>query len=72
MDITDLRKLLSPEELKGKRAQQKAAQDARGLIKKDWLSAQLTHYGLEHDAKMTVNELRNLLENAVKSGRVSK
>ncbi|KAL9629481.1 MAG: hypothetical protein Q9164_006862 [Protoblastenia rupestris] len=57
VDITDLRKLLFHNELKGKRAQQKAAEDARGLIKKDWLSAQLTHYGLEHNVKMTCNQV---------------
>ena len=70
VDSTRLRELLFPEGIKGKRAQKKAFKDAKKIVKKDWLLAQLTHYDINHETTGSVSRLTEVLKIAVQNGKV--
>ncbi|KAL8729521.1 MAG: hypothetical protein Q9166_004693 [cf. Caloplaca sp. 2 TL-2023] len=64
-----LRELLSPENAKGKRAQKRAEEDARKLIKKPWMIAQLRLYDIPNKSSASVADLKQLLISSVKQGK---
>ena len=67
-----LREMLFPEECSGKRARKRARDRAEDTITIPWLVAHLTFYDIDFQHKLTVAELRQLLADNVKQGKVSR
>lgn len=63
--------LLLPQNIKGKRAQKASQEDAKRIVKKPWIEAQLKHYGISYNPKAVVSEKEALLVKAVSDGLVS-
>jgi hypothetical protein len=69
-DLTSLRDLLFPQEVRGKRAQKDAIESARKTVTKKWLEAQLHHYGIGFQSSAQKGVLQELLEGKIKRGEV--
>ncbi|KAL8784314.1 MAG: hypothetical protein Q9195_009093 [Heterodermia aff. obscurata] len=65
---TRLNSLLLPENIKGKRAQKAAQEDAKRIVKKPWIEAQLKHYGIPFNSKAFVSDKQAALAQAVSDG----
>ncbi|KAL7960328.1 hypothetical protein V8C34DRAFT_276861 [Trichoderma compactum] len=64
-----LRELFNPSTLRLKRDQKAAADEAHGLFKKPFFAAQLRYYGVSFPPSSRTEELRILLEDAVRQGK---
>lgn len=67
---TRLLELLFPDELKGKRAQKKASDDAKKIVTKKWIVAQLELYGIKYSVKDKADVLKAKLRVKVKEKAV--
>ena len=66
-----LSSLLLPQSIKGKRAQKEAQEDAKEIVKKPWIEAQLKHYGVSFKSRAVISEKKASLAKAVSDGLVS-
>ena len=68
---TRLNDLLLPHSLTGKRAQKAAWEDAKRIVDKPWIEAQLKHYGIPFDSKAVISGKQASLIKALSDGLVS-
>ncbi|KAL9585250.1 MAG: hypothetical protein Q9212_001642 [Teloschistes hypoglaucus] len=67
-DPARLRYLLLPQLTQGVRAKKAAEEEAKRIIKKPWTVAQLHHYGIKTNSKVTADGARDLLSRSVAGG----
>lgn len=65
-----LRELMFPEQIKGKRLQKQRLEEARKIMTKPWIQAQLRYYEICFKSSEKVAELKVRLAESVKHGNV--
>ena len=69
-ELHELNELFFMEEIEDKRAQRDASKRYREKVKKTWLLAQLSHYGIGHKTGSSVSDLTEDLGIAIEQGMV--
>ena len=66
-----LRELFNPQNLRIKRDQKHATEEAKKLFSKPFFAAQLRYYAIKFPSNYRIDQLKNLLKESVSAGKVT-